>query len=141
MGISCKDDPLKGGGPYSDRSDAKAAAIAACGSVSNINWEPPHADYDNADGTPSYSLVNLENVMVDLTNEINLDQFLWYIGMDCIQGDLSSIDKAIAQLKIWDVFKGGSDRASIEQQHNLTSGDYDKLVARMWQNGSTLYYR
>jgi hypothetical protein len=126
---ACKDGSSDGWS--STKSGAQSAGAAACGGVA-LNITPPdyNADFEAGD-LKSFDVANLDGVLVHWdSTEIDGDAFDFFFGLNCGNSLSTDADKAIAILKIWGVYNGGTTPEEIEADHNLSPEDFSSLVAK-----------
>lgn len=121
------------GGESSTKRGAKAAGAAACGSSYSVKPPSVGAQIDKGQ-LASMEVKNLDNQKVTFqSSEISEEAFMYFCGLTCFEPvKVSKAEKAITILKIWGLYRGGTDEKSIRKLHFLDEAQFDQLIARQY---------
>ncbi|HOS16814.1 MAG TPA: hypothetical protein PKX15_07395 [Bacteroidales bacterium] len=101
-----------------------------------ISINPPQVDAKIINGYLSeFTVYDSDDQKISFsTEEISQNTALWVFEIDdCFDSSLSEeYELVIAMLKIWRVFKGGVNRETVQNLHNLSDSDFDTIVNRNW---------
>lgn len=101
-----------------------------------ISINPPQVDAKIINGYLSeFTVYDPDDQKISFsTEEISQNTALWIFGIDdCFDSSLSEeYELVIAMLKIWRVFKGGVNRETVQNSHNLSDANFEDIVNRNW---------
>lgn len=128
-GWHCKDDP-RIRGSAKNRRDARQQAKGAC---SEYVLLPPPLIATIEDGHINTAMMaNLDGEQRKWDAHcnnwgLNEDDINWFFGYDCDDDAISQEKKVITALSVWGIYLGGETSLDIEEIHNLTSPQFDKI--------------
>lgn len=135
---ACKDGSAGGSAP--SKGQARDLAKNACGDGGGLVTPPDVNAHVLRGYLASFTVADLDGKKITYsTQEISEAQFAFFFGLPCGKDEkIDKVDKVIAVLKIWGIYRGGLNAETIKKLHFLSDDDYGKLAERNYFGGSII---